>query len=75
MTGYCSNSPMRCDNALNMTVINSADSNCPDCGRLLVASNNISSNSNIKLVILQLCLALMAIALLVLVYIYYANFV
>ncbi len=75
MTGYCSNSPLRCYHARSMAVLNCADNICLQCGMSLVPSNSLSSSLLIEQRILQLGLGLTLLLLLVLVYIHYANFV
>ncbi|AMN49830.1 hypothetical protein AK823_08070 [Psychrobacter sp. P2G3] len=75
MTGYCSNSPMRCTNARSMTVLNQADNSCPQCGLSLVPADNSSSSSRMELQFLHASLAIIILLLLALIYISYANFV
>ena len=75
MTGYCSNSPLRCDNARLMTLLSYDNDCCPECGLSLVQVNNLSRSSHAEQNFLSLTLAIMVLLLLVLVYIDYANFV
>lgn len=75
MMGYCSNSPMRCTNAHAMTLLNEADSSCPQCGLSLVPADSSSKNSRMELQFLYISLALTILLLLALIYVSYANFV
>ncbi len=75
MTGYCSNSPLRCHHARSMAVLSQGNNTCPHCGMSLVPVNNLSSSSRAEQLILQLGLGIMAVLILTLVYIYYAIFV
>ena len=75
MTGYCSNSPMRCEYARSMLIITQANHCCPKCGFSLVPANNLSNNFYKEQQYLILVLAIIALLLLVLSYIYYTNFV
>lgn len=75
MTGYCSNSPLRCENARLMTMLTHDDNCCPECGLSLVPVNNSSRSAYTEQNFLSLALGLMVLLLLILVYIDYANFV
>ncbi len=75
MTGYCSNSPMRCANARSMHLLNQADDYCPECGLSLVSSASLSKSSRTELRFLHSSLGIVVLLLLALIYISYANFV
>ncbi|TXD98153.1 hypothetical protein ES754_04230 [Psychrobacter frigidicola] len=75
MTGYCSNSPLRCHHARSMMVLNQADNNCPHCGMSLIIANNSNDRLRLEQQLLQLSLGIMVMLLLVLVYIYYVYLV
>lgn len=75
MTGYCSNSPVRCTNARSMEMLNQADNNCPECGLSLVPSASSSNSSRMELQFLHFSLGITMLLLLALIYISYANFV
>lgn len=75
MTGYCSNSPLRCDNAYTMLILTQDNNSCPECGLSLVPANNLSSSSYKEQQIINVALGIIALLLLVLSYMYYANFV
>lgn len=75
MTGYCSNSPLRCSNAMSMTLLTEFDDSCPLCAMSLVPDNSANSSSYLEQRVLQLGLIITVILLLTLIYIYYANFV
>ncbi len=75
MTGYCSNSPLRCSRAMSMTVLNQLDNSCPECGLTLIEDSNQDNSSHIELRVLQFGLVVVVLLLLALIFIYYANFV
>lgn len=75
MTGYCSNSPLRCNNARLMLIMSEDDNCCADCGLSLIPTNNLSSSSYKEQQFIGMGLVIIAVLLLVLTYIYYANFV
>ncbi len=75
MTGYCSNSPLRCDNARTMTILNETDNCCTKCGLPLVTAFDLKDSSRRIQQFLSAVLAIMALLLLVLLYVYYANIV
>ena len=75
MTGYCSNSPMRCTNAYSLIILNQADNSCSECGLSLVPAVSLSSSSRMELQFLHISLAITILLLLALIYISYANFV
>ncbi len=75
MTGYCSNSPMRCSNARAMSLLNQSDNSCPQCGLSLVPADSSSNSSRMELQFLHFSLAITILLLLALIYISYANFV
>ena len=73
MTGYCSNSPLRCPHAHSIALLNQANSCCPHCGLSLVATSSSSKSALFELRVLQFGLALILILLFALVYVYYAT--
>lgn len=75
MSGYCSNSLLRCDNARLMIKLYQTDNYCPKCGLSLVVADNLSESSRAEQYFLILCLVLIAILLLAVTYIYYLNLV
>ena len=75
MTGYCSNSPLRCHSACLMQIVSADDNCCPECGLSLVPANSLSSSSYKEQQLLSGLLAIIALLLVVTCYIYYANFV
>lgn len=70
MTGYCSNSPLRCSKAMSMTILNETSNSCPQCGLALI-SDSSNSSSLIEQRALQLGLVVVIILLLTLIYSYY----
>lgn len=74
MTGYCSNSPVRCVNARKLTLLNEANSRCPECGLSLVPANSLSSSARMEQQFLQFGLGIIAFLILVMVYVYYDSF-
>jgi len=70
MTGYCSNSPLRCSKAMSMTILNETSNSCPQCGLALI-SDSSNSSSLIEQRALQLGLVVVIILLLTLIYGYY----
>lgn len=75
MTGYCSNSPLRCSNAMSMMVLNQLDDCCPECGLTLIEDSSQDNSSHIELRILQFGLCIVVLLLLTLIFIYYTKFV
>ncbi len=73
MTGYCSNSPLRCSYALKMTVLSEASNCCPECGMSLVPANSLSSSSYIEQHFLSIGLGVIALLILILIYISYIG--
>lgn len=74
MTGYCSNSPLRCVNARSMIRLERTDGNCPNCKMALVTNYSLSTASKAEQRILQASLCVTVLLLAILVYLYYANF-
>lgn len=70
MTGYCSNSPLRCSKAMSMTILSETSNSCPQCGLALV-SDTSNSGSVIEQRVLKLGLVVFILLLLALIYIYY----
>ena len=75
MLGYCSNSPLRCENARSIKLLNQIDSCCPQCGLFLLPAQNLSSQLRADERFLRLVFFVIAIILLAATYIYYLNFV
>lgn len=75
MLGYCSNSPLRCQNAMSMIVLSQTNDACPECGLSLIPAPHLSNNLRIDFQIIQLALLVLVLILLALVYIYYTIFV
>lgn len=74
MTGYCSNSPVRCVNARTLIVLNEANNCCPECGLFLVPANSLSSSARMEQQFLQFSLGVMVFLILILVYVSYKIF-
>lgn len=75
MLGYCSNSPLRCEKARSMTLLNQVDSCCPACGLFLLPAQNLNRQLRADERFLQYAFLATGLMLLVCVYIYYVNFV
>lgn len=75
MLGYCSNSPLRCDKARSMEVLNQPDSCCPECHLSLLPAKDISQQLREEERVLLFAVLLIALMLFMSVYIYYSNFV
>lgn len=75
MSGYCSNSPLRCSYAMSMAVITQSNGQCPQCKMSLVADSSMNGSSHIEQSVLQLGLIIVVLLLLLLTYVYYASLV
>ena len=75
MLGYCSNSPLRCENARSIKLLNQIDSCCPKCGLFLLPAQNLSNQLRADEQFLRFVFLALAVILLVVTYIYYLNFV
>ena len=75
MLGYCSNSPLRCENARSIKLLNQIDSCCPKCDLFLLPAQNLSGQLRADERFLRLVFFVIAIILLAATYIYYLNFV
>ncbi len=75
MLGYCSNSPLRCQNARNTKLLNQVDSCCPKCHLHLIPAQDISQQLRADEQFLRFSILLIVFILLVSVYIYYLHFV
>lgn len=72
MSGYCSNSPVRCENARQLTTLNSQDGNCPLCGLALVRRQDVQDSSRLEYRFLYISLVVMIIGLILLTYVYFS---
>ncbi len=75
MLGYCSNSPLRCDNALSLIVLDQIDSCCPICGLSLLPAQKRSHEWRAEERLLRIAFFAVAIILVLVVYIYYTKLV
>ncbi len=75
MTGYCSNSPLRCSYAKSMTLLSQLDSCCPQCGMALVTNSSLNNSSRVELRALEFGLIIGVGLLIALICIYYAKLV
>lgn len=75
MLGYCSNSPLRCENARSIKLLNQMDDCCPKCGLFLLPAQNLGSQLQASERFLRLVFFVTAMILLAATYIYYINFV
>lgn len=75
MLGYCSNSPLRCENARTAQLLNSVNNCCPECHLYLLPAQDVSQQLRTDEQFLKLSVLAIAFMLLAAVYIYYINFV
>ena len=75
MLGYCSNSPLRCEKAHSMEILNSVDSYCPECHLFLLPAQVASRQLRADEQFLRFTILKIISMLLALVYLYYSNFV
>ena len=71
MTGYCSNSPHRCENAKSLILLTTDDESCPHCGLALVPALNDQLNPQVEQRLFQLGLGLVVVLTLLAVYLTY----
>lgn len=45
MAGYCSNSPLRCQEAKQLTLFPASNQSCPECGSTLITIKNLPNSS------------------------------
>jgi RNase P subunit RPR2 len=74
MLGYCSNSPLRCEKAHSMILLNQVDTYCPECGLFLLPTQNLSRQLRADERFLQYTFLITGLVLLACVYLYYLNF-
>ena len=74
MLGYCSNSPLRCQKARSMTILNQVSSYCPECGLSLLPAHNLSRQLRADEQFLRYTFLATGLLLLAAVYIYYIKF-
>lgn len=75
MLGYCSNSPLRCEKARSMEILDQVDSCCPECHLFLLPAQDISQQLRVEERVLLFAVLMIAFILFTSVYIYYSNFV
>lgn len=75
MLGYCSNSPLRCENARSAKILNRMDCCCLECGLFLLPAQDVSQQLRADEQFLRHAVLAVAFVLFVAVYIYYSNFV
>jgi len=75
MLGYCSNSPLRCENARSIKLLNQIDACCLKCGLFLLPAQNLSNQLRADERFLRLIFFVTALLLVIATYIYYINFV
>lgn len=75
MLGYCSNSPLRCENARSMKILNQIDSCCPECDLYLLPAQDISQQLRAEERFLLFAVLVIAVMLFASIYMYYSNFV
>ncbi|MBH0064521.1 hypothetical protein [Psychrobacter sp. SZ93C1] len=71
MLGYCSNSPLRCDNAYSIKILNRMDSCCPECCLFLLPAQDVSQQLNADEQFLRFAIMVIICTLFTAVYIYY----
>lgn len=75
MLGYCSNSPLRCEKARSMQLLNQTDSCCPECHLHLLPAQDISQQLRAEEEFLLFAVLVIAFMLFMSVYIYYSKFI
>ncbi len=75
MLGYCSNSPLRCEKARSMELLNQVDSCCPECHLFLVPVQDISQQLRTEEMFLLFAVLTIAFILFAGVYIYYSYYI
>ena len=71
MLGYCSNSPLRCDNAYSINILNRMDSCCPECSLSLLPAQDVSQQLYADEQFLRFAIMVIILTLFTVVYIYY----
>ena len=74
MLGYCSNSPLRCEKARTIEIMNQADFFCPECSLFLIPATNISQQLRTDVQFLRLSVLVTVSILFVSVNIHYLIF-
>ena len=75
MLGYCSNSPLRCEHARSLIVLDQIDCCCPNCGLFLISTQKISHKLRAEERLLRMAFYAVAILLMIVTHIYYIKFV
>ncbi len=75
MLGYCSNSPLRCENARSLRLLDEIDSNCPSCGLFLVPAQKLSHQLSADERLLRIALYVFAILLILVIHLHYTNLI
>lgn len=75
MLGYCSNSPLRCENARTAKILNRIDSCCPECDLFLLPAQDVRQQLSTDEYFLQFAVLGIVFMSFVFVYIYYLSFV
>lgn len=73
MSGYCSNSPSRCQKARTLEVLENADNICPECGSVLIPAKNLENRHRFERNFLYLGLVVVVISLFGLVYAFFSQ--
>ena len=75
MLGYCSNSPLRCENARSLIVLDQIDSCCPNCGLFLLPAQKRSDDLRAEKRLLCMAFFAVAVILVMVTHIYYTKLV
>ncbi len=73
MLGYCSNSPLRCENARSAKILNQVDSCCPECHLFLVPAQDITQQLLADEQFLRFSVLVIVLMLLIAVYVHYLH--
>jgi hypothetical protein len=73
MLGYCSNSPLRCENARSAKILNQVDSCCPECHFFLVPAQDITQQLLADEQFLRFSVLVIVLVLLIAVYVHYLH--
>ncbi|WP_201599698.1 hypothetical protein [Psychrobacter piscatorii] len=73
MLGYCSNSPLRCENARSAKILTQVDSCCPECHLFLVPAQDITQQLLADEQFLRFSVLLIVLVLLIAVYVHYLH--
>ena len=71
MLGYCSNSPLRCEQARATKILNQVDSCCHECGLFLIPAKDVSQQLRADERFLRLSMLIAMSVMLLSVNIYY----